>query len=147
MTGRRSHKLDLGPEPKAYLGLVHRTAPLLVGVAALLAGLFGGPVGTLAALVGGLLAGLAFLTLAKGLAGLLEGRADAARGRIWAFGALLPRQGLLAAALFLAVVVFRLPGAWLLAGVGAWPLALTVAAILVTILPRSAALDGAARES
>lgn len=139
-------KLDLGPEPRAYLGLVNRVAPALVLATAGFAGLLGGPAATLAALVGGLLAGLAFLTLARGLAGLLESRAGKGRGRLWALGALVPRQGLLAAALFGAVVLLGLPGPWLLAGVSAWPVALTVAAVLVTILPRTPALGGVGRD-
>ena len=140
-------KLDLGPEPRAFMGLAARIASALVLVAASLALLAGGFSAFLSTLAGGSLAGLALLSLGSGLLAVLVNRAGASRARLWAAGALVPRQALLAAALFVAVVVLELPAPWLLVGVTAWPVALIAAAVLVSHLPSARALTGLGPES
>ena len=48
---------------------------------------------------------------------------------------MVPRQVVLGAALFVAVVPLALPATWLLAGVTAWPVAFVAAASLSARLP------------
>jgi len=139
-----TEQVSSGPEAGAFLGLSRRLAALGLAVLVALAFPFAGLPATFAVLVGGALAALAHLWLCRGLSELLRSGASAKRGRLWAMASLVPRQVLLAGALFVAVVPLALPAAWLLAGVTAWPVAFVAAAILSARLP-AAALAASAR--
>jgi hypothetical protein len=141
---RRDISAAVGPEAAAFLRLTRRVAGLLVAGAVAAALVSGAePTAPAAVALGGALAGLAHHWLARGLAELLGSRASAGRGRLWAVASLVPRQGLLGLAFFAAVVPLRLPPAWLLLGVSAWPAAFVTAAWLSTRSPAPAPLAAA----